>query len=688
MAAVTDRFEATALIETDGVKLEGELIVPEGAHGVVLFAHGSGSSRHSQRNKRVADRLRQSRLGTLLMDLLTSEEERVDQYTAHLRFDIPMLARRLAGAVDWLENQQSSGGMSVGIFGASTGGGAAVIAATARPGRVLAVVSRGGRVDLAGGALHRIQAPTLLIVGGRDHPVIEMNEEAYAQINAEKRMEIVPGASHLFEEPGAMDRVADLAAGWFEAHLARGTTDTVRTDFGAQRTEGAVEEHTEPIRAFRGPAERAALIGEVAEPFDAIETVQLDALLDRIGEARVVLLGEASHGTSEFYRMRAQITRALIERNGSTIVSAEADWPDAEHVDEYVRGRRGKGERAWQAFDRFPSWMWRNVEVLEFVEWLRTHNEGVAEEQQAGFYGLDMYSMYTSIHEVLTYLDKVDPDLARSARERYSCLLPFQADPALYGSAVISQRHRDCEAEAVGILRDLLKERLRLSESDGSRYFDAQQNAAVVKSAEEYYRIMYYGSPESWNLRDTHMFETLKSILKFRGTDSKAVVWAHNSHVGNAAATQMYARGEINIGYLCREEFGNAAYIIGFGTHTGTVAAATDWGGPVEIKQVRPSHRRSYERLCHDSGVPRFFLPLREPVNPNLRHELMEPHLERAIGVIYRPETELQSHYFGAVLPQQFDEYIWFNETEAVRPLELSAAPALPERHPFALLID
>ncbi|HET6568318.1 MAG TPA: erythromycin esterase family protein [Rhodothermales bacterium] len=688
MATLTDRFEDTVRIETDGVTLEGELIVPEGARGVVLFAHGSGSSRHSRRNKRVAERLRRSRLGTLLMDLLTPDEEAIDRYTAHLRFDIPMLARRLAGAVDWLDEEEATDGLPVGLFGASTGGGAAVIAATERPGRVLAVVSRGGRVDLAGDALHRIEAPTLLIVGGRDYQVIEMNEEAFAQVNAEKRMEIVPGASHLFEEPGALDQVADLAADWFEAHLAPGTTDVVHADSDVQHTEETVEERTEPIRAYRGPAELAALIGQTAEPFDAIETASLDALLDRIGDARVVLIGEASHGTSEFYQMRAQITRALIERNGFTIVSAEADWPDAEHIDEYVRGRAGKGERAWQAFDRFPSWMWRNMEVLEFIEWLRAYNENVDDERQAGFYGLDMYSMYTSIHEVLKYLGKVDPQLEQSARERYSCLLPFQADPALYGHAVISEHHRDCEAEAVEMLQDLLKERMRLSQQDGGRYFDAQQNAAVVKSAEEYYRIMYYGSPESWNLRDRHMFETLKAVLKFRGANSKAVVWAHNSHVGNAAATQMYARGEINIGYLSREEFGEGVYDIGFGTHTGTVAAATSWGGSVEFKQVRPSHRRSYERLCHDSGVPKFFLPLRQTADPNLRHELMDPRLERAIGVIYRPETELQSHYFGAVLPQQFDEYVWFDETEAVRPLGLSTAPTLPERHPFALLVD
>jgi len=687
MAENEIRFDETVRVDTEGVTLEGNLVVPDHARGIVLFAHGSGSSRHSKRNQHVARRLQEAGLGTLLIDLLTAEEERIDRFTAHLRFDIPLLAGRLAGAVDWLERHEVTSGMPVGIFGASTGGGAAIIAAANRPGRVHAVVSRGGRPDLAGEALHHVAAPVLLIVGGRDFQVIELNEEAFAQINAEKRLAIVPGATHLFEEPGALDAVADLAIEWFTKHLHSSTTDVVRANPDLH-DENDVVEQREPLRVYRGQAERAALIRRAAEPFDSIADADLDRLLDRIGRARVVLIGEASHGTSEFYRMRQKITRALIEQKGFNIIAIEADWPDAEHVDEYVRHREPRPERGWQAFDRFPSWMWRNYEVLEFVEDLRNHNASVEDDEQVGFYGLDMYSLYTSIHEILRYLNEIDPDLARTAQQRYNCLLPFQADPALYGSAVISQRHRDCEQEVVAMLQDLLKQRIEHSAGNKDRLFDAQRNAAVVASAEQYYRIMYYGSPESWNLRDTHMFETLKALLDFRGPGSKVAVWAHNSHIGDAAATQMYARGEFNIGHLCRKEFGDLAYIIGFGTHTGIVAAATEWGGQVEFKQVRPSHHRSYEWLCHESGVQNFFLHLRTPTYPDIRSELSEPHLERAIGVIYRPETELQSHYFGAVLPQQFDEYIWFNETDAVHPLGETTAPDLPQRHPFALLID
>ena len=435
----------------------------------------------------------------------------------------------------------------------------------------------------------------------------------------------------------------------------------------------------------RTSADVAALIAESAEPFDTLSSADLSPLVDRIGDARVVLIGEATHGTSEFYRMRQLITRRLIEQRGFSIVAAEADWPDAEHVDEYVRARAGKEDRAGEAFSRFPLWMWRNAEVLGFVEWLRHHNDILDNQAlKVGFYGLDLYSLYTSIHEVIRYLNDVDPELAASARDRYGCLQPFRHDPALYGRAVLSNRHKECQDDVMDILKRMLHRRMEYSAHDGESYLDASQNAHVVATAERFYTMMYYGAPESWNLRDSHMFETLQRLLAHRGDSSKAVVWAHNSHVGDAAATSMSERGELNIGRLVREEYGTRAYLIGFGTHDGTVAAASDWGGNVEIKDVRPSYPESYERLCHQSGIKNFFLPLRD-ANDALRVELTDRRLERAIGVIYRPETELQSHYFEASLPGQFDEYIWIDRTSAVQPLERSAAPELPERHPFLL---
>ena len=421
----------------------------------------------------------------------------------------------------------------------------------------------------------------------------------------------------------------------------------------------------------------ANLIREACQPISDIGEVELGPLLDQIGDAHVVLLGEATHGTSEFYRMRTRITTELVMRRGFNIVAIEGDWPDAAHVDHHVRALDFP-LRDESTFTRFPTWMWRNREVVELIAWLKSHNELIKDPQwRVGFHGLDLYSLYKSLDAVLHYLNDIDPKAAKIARERYACLSPWERDPALYGRAAISQGYAQCERPVVAVLRDLLERRLDYARADGDRFFDATSNAHLVAAAEEYYRVMYYGGPASWNLRDQHMFDTLERLLAFRGPNAKAVVWAHNSHVGDARATEMgAARGEHNIGQLCRQTLGDAAFSIGFGTHTGTVAAATDWDGPMQIKKVRPSHPSSYERLCHDADVPAFLLSLRYPARDAVRDELASPRLERAIGVIYRPETELQSHYFQAALPWQFDAYVWFDETRAVLALEAEVARA------------
>lgn len=425
-------------------------------------------------------------------------------------------------------------------------------------------------------------------------------------------------------------------------------------------------------------------LADAAESFPSIEQADLDPLLQRIGSSRVVLLGEATHGTSEFYRMRARITRDLIVKKGFRCVAIEADWPDAARVDHYVRHFQYPPSE-WTAFARFPTWMWRNVEVREFVSWLRKHNGTVERGQRVAFHGLDLYSLYDSIRSVLNYLDAVDPPSAKVARERYGCLTPWQHDPATYGHAALTGSYPVCEPDVVHALADLLAKRRAYAEHDGERFLDAEQNARLVANAERYYRIMYYGSRASWNLRDTHMFETLKNLLAFHGADSKAVVWAHNSHVGDAGATEMAARGEHNIGQLCRKEFGNRAYIIGFGTHAGTVAAASEWDGPMEVKDVRPALPDSYEKLCHATGLSRFMLGLRGRGDLCGPGGLGKERLERAIGVIYRPETEMASHYFRATLPQQFDEYIWFDDTRAVTPLDTAEIKGLPDTYPFGV---
>lgn len=434
------------------------------------------------------------------------------------------------------------------------------------------------------------------------------------------------------------------------------------------------------------PMTLAELIYDSSEHFASIDHVNLDKLLERIGDSRVVLLGEASHGTAEFYEMRAKITQALIEKKGFVGVAAEADWPDANHIDRYIHGMAPNPMLESKPFSRFPTWMWANHSVLSFTRWLKAHNERVsAPHSQVGFYGLDLYSLNSSIEAVLSYLETVDPETAQVARVRYGCLTPWSTDPALYGKVMLTRQYKACENEVVAALADLLKKRLEYSQADGDRFFDAQQNAHLIKNAERYYRTMYYAENNSWNQRDQHMFETLQAVLAFRGKQSKIVIWEHNSHIGDARATEMSARGEYNIGQLVRQKYGDAAYSIGFGTDHGTVAAASEWGGPMEVKQVQPSHIDSYERICHDVRTDNFLLPLRKPLQEVTRNRLLAERLERAIGVIYRPESELLSHYFYASLPRQFDEYIWFDETHAVKPLTRRTTKGMPDTFPFGL---
>ena len=438
------------------------------------------------------------------------------------------------------------------------------------------------------------------------------------------------------------------------------------------------------IDRLRRPEPLADLIERAATHIPSIETVNLAGLMERVGDARVVLLGEATHGTAEFYDMRARISKELIQQKGFNFIAVEADWPDAAQIDHFVRGTRLEPTEE-ATFSRFPTWMWANTQVLELAKWLRDYNRRFATPDEAvGFYGLDLYSLYSSIDSVINYLDEVDAEAAAVARRRYGCLTPWQKDPATYGAMALSSKHSSCEQEVVAMLNAMMDKRLEYAAQDGRRFLDAVSNARLVKNAEQYYRVMYQGSVQSWNLRDTHMFDSLKHLLDFHGKNSKAIIWAHNSHLGNAAATEMGARGEINVGYLCRQQFKEQAYLVGFGTHAGTVAAASDWGAPMEIKIVRPSHPDSYERLCHDAGLNAFLLPLRDREQAHVQ-PLEQPRLERAIGVIYRPETEMASHYFTASLPYQFDEYIWFDQSRAVDALGPEAGAGVPETFPFGL---
>ena len=397
-------------------------------------------------------------------------------------------------------------------------------------------------------------------------------------------------------------------------------------------------------------------------------------VLDRVGDARFVLLGEGSHGTHDFYHERAEITKRLVIEKSFTTVAVEADWPDAYRVNRYVRGDSDdtSADDALRGFERFPTWMWRNTVVLDFVEWLRNENSSRNANNRTGFFGLDLYSLFNSMRTVVEYLDRVDPEAARRARYRYSCFEHFEEDSQAYGYAASFNLSQSCEDEAVRQLVELDRRAMEfLSQTGGDEYFNAEQNARLVKNAEEYYRSMFRGRQSSWNLRDTHMVETVDALvshLQRHGRAPKIVIWAHNSHLGDARATEMGARGELNVGQLMRQKYGRDAVLVGFTTYTGTVTAAHDWDDPGEQRRVVPALPNSYELGFHETGIPRFFLDLRDGASQS---ELMsEPRLERAIGVVYRPETERISHYFLADLRRQFDAVYHFDETRALEPLE------------------
>ena len=422
------------------------------------------------------------------------------------------------------------------------------------------------------------------------------------------------------------------------------------------------------------------VIKKASQPLEG-EARDYDHLLELIHEARFCLLGEATHGTHDFYRERAEITKRLIKEKGFTAIAVESDWPDAFRVNRYVRGLSDdqNADEALSGFKRFPTWMWRNTVVLDFVEWLRDYNASLSHgATKVGFYGLDLYSLYTSIDAVLGYLNKVDPAAAKRARYRYSCFEHFAEDTQAYGYAASFGITESCEREVIEQLVELRRRAADYASRDGrvaqDEFFFAEQNARLVLNAEKYYRSMFRGSVESWNLRDRHMAETLDALVKHlngQGQQAKVAVWEHNSHLGDARATYMADYGELNVGQLVRERYGPEAVLVGFTTYTGTVTAASEWDGPAERKRVRPALANSYEASFHDAEMPNFLLPLRD--NESASAALRDPMLERAIGVIYLPQTERQSHYFEAHLSDQFDAVIHFDETSALQPLERQA---------------
>jgi erythromycin esterase-like protein len=414
------------------------------------------------------------------------------------------------------------------------------------------------------------------------------------------------------------------------------------------------------------------------------------SLIERIGNSEIVLIGEASHGTHEFYEVRAELTRRLIAEKDFNIVALEADWPDALQLNHYVSGRSDmkSANEALEGFRRFPTWMWRNTVMHQFVDWLKTWNSGYGKQNAVGIFGMDLYSMHTSMNSVIRYLSDVDPAAAKQAREHYSCFDHFGGDPQHYGYMTAMRGFENCEKEVVKQLIELRNRQFELLQKNGEKaeekYFFAEQNAKVVINAERYYRSMYHGRNNSWNIRDMHMADTLEALKKhFGNVHGKMVVWAHNSHLGDARATEMSKRGECNVGQLMREKFGSRVFNVGFSTYTGTVTAARNWGDPVEKRRVRPGLVGSYEALFHDAVPNDFWLDLRD--DGRLAYELLPERIQRAIGVIYRPETERESHYFMASLPSQFDVMVHIDKTRALEPLERISEwerDELPETYP------
>jgi erythromycin esterase-like protein len=425
-----------------------------------------------------------------------------------------------------------------------------------------------------------------------------------------------------------------------------------------------------------------------AKPLSGNAT-DFDPVLKVVGDSRFVLIGEATHGTHEFYRLRAQITKRLITEKGFTAVAVEADWPDAYRINQFVRFESDDDDAidALSGFQRFPAWMWRNADVLDFVGWLRNHNE---HSPRAGFYGLDLYSLHASIRAVLDFLDRTDPVAARQARNRYACFDNFGYDMQAYGYTTSLGLSKSCEQEALNQWMEMQRRSVEIAKRDGrvarDAIFFAEQNARLVKNAEQYYRSMFRERISSWNLRDSHMVETLDALVRHLGPQTKVVIWAHNSHVGDARATEMGQHGELNLGQLVRERYGREATLVGFTTHAGTVTAASGWDCPAERKYIRPALYDSYEGLFHETDVPNFFLRLSE--KEKATSALREPRLERAIGVIYLPQSERESHYFHAQLPDQFDAVFHYDETRAVEPLERTGVweiGEVPETYPSTL---
>jgi erythromycin esterase-like protein/dienelactone hydrolase len=617
---------------------------------VIVFAHGSGSSRQSPRNQQVAKELNEAGFGTLLFDLLSDSEAK---NRANV-FDIALLSRRLVHATRWLRDQRGLDQMPVGYFGASTGVGAALQAAAQLNDSeaVFAVVSRGGRPDLAGFTLKLVKTPTLLLVGGDDLNVLELNRQAQKFLSYSKLF-VIPGATHLFEEPGTMEEVSKQAIQWFNQTLrARKPNSLIKS-----------------VLTLDEAIEKEMIEIESEDDFDS--------LIESVKDTRVVMLGEASHGTEEFYQLRRLISQRLIKEHGFKFIAVEGDWPDAYRLNKYIQ--TGEGQSAKQVLmhnHRWPTWMWANDEVAKLAEWMRTYH--------VGFYGLDVYSLFESIDEVVKYLKVHRPDLASEIEHRYACFDLYEGDEISYARSLWKDP-AGCESEVLLNLQNLLELRVQDVAQGADALFNSQQNARIVRNAEAYYRAMFGSDASSWNVRDSHMMETLDLLLERAGEGAKAIVWAHNTHVGDYRATDMKENGYINIGGLARQKYGadNVA-LVGFGTFQGSVLAGAAWGSAEQVMTLPMPPEESYEHHFHKAAVQasvnQFYLLLEDKTHTPFAQKMGH----RAIGVVYDPRHEKRGNYVPTELSKRYDAFVFVDQSHALKSLHIPfALGEFPETWPM-----
>jgi putative phosphoribosyl transferase len=654
------------IIQDGAAILKGVLTMPLGARGIILFAHGGGSSHKSPRNQYVAKALNDAGFATLLFDLLTIDET-ADRKNV---FDIELMTSRLMVATEWAKKINPD--LPIGYFGASTGAAAALGAAALRviTGDVFAVVSRGGRPDLALDSLAEVSVPTLLLVGEKDKAVIPLNEYAINKLK-NSQLVLIPNATHLFEEPGALVQVVEYAVSWFSSSLIH---------------------YTDKTPGVRSTETKDKLVTEIEDCSHSFTTTKkLDSWIREISKHRIIMMGEATHGTKEFYSIKREISKILIQDYGYKFIAVEGDWPDCYKLNEYISGDRFSNsqgspyvehfEDARHAvssqFHRWPTWMWANEEIPPLIEWMK-------DKQMGAFYGLDVYSLFESLEEIKKHLDHIEPETAQRMLAGYKCFESYKFDEIAYAKSLL-QFPKGCQEEVVKNLRALL--RLRLYETSLSKesLFDARQNARVIANAEDYYRAMFEGGPRSWNVRDLHMMETLEHLLELYGPDAKVIIWAHNTHIGDYHATDMLDSGYVNLGGLARERYGlENVYLLGFSSYHGSVTAGKAWGGKEEKMFLPKAQKGSYEDYFHQAAMNMHADKLLMRFDKlNKDSNLYKKLGHRAVGVVYDPAHESRGNYVPTKMADRYDAMIFIDETTAVEPLAtVFTAEEFPETWP------